>query len=499
MKSTKGLRTLAALSLAFMPLFFASSSQAAQTGPVQITCEKNGTQGTYQVGWDNSNQFFMGKGNIAALYCTGGFSPLRDGATYVSDTLTDEPLRYYNGVIPTPAPEPSSSPVVSESSSVSSESPVPTDSSSVSSESSESQTTSPAPEPTNSPETQSQSVSEVATESSLSAPSIQWEYIVNEGSILEAEAPAGKIFSGAVAWYVAHDSNCGIDVSSVVAAVFNGTTASSISADNSVFGDPCPGEYKKLTVTFVYETLAAPTPQPEPQPEPSPEPVTPQPEPEPEVTPEPTEEPSPIDIPAPEPEPTEQPSPEPVETPEPPVVVEPENLESTQEPLPSPDPSPSEEPTPEPELEPEEPVETPEITAEAPIEELLDAVAEIKPSELTSAQIEILSEAALETFATAEQGSEEYLQALEVLAVIAEADDEELPAELAAIPFVGDVAGAVLEVFNDIGNIGADMAPEQREKAEETVIAAVIVGQVAQVASAAAASASVAASNRKIK
>lgn len=498
-----------------MPLFFAPSSQAAQTGPVQITCEKNGTQGTYQVGWDNSNQFFMGKGNIAALYCTGGFSPLRDGATYVSDTLTDEPLRYYNGVIPTPAPEPSSSPVVSESSSVSSESPVPTESSSVSSESSDSQTTSPAPEPTSSPETQSQSVSEVATESSLSAPSIQWEYIVNEGSILEAEAPAGKIFSGAVAWYVAHDSNCGIDVSSVVAAVFNGTTASSISADNSVFGDPCPGEYKKLTVTFVYETFAlrspqepgptpTPTQQPEPAPQPEPQPPVSSPEPEPslEPEPEPSQEPSPLEpteSPNVEPDPEIEPTPEP--SPEPQQTEEPTEPEPTIEPTPLLEPTESEPvtPEPEPEPEPEELIEAPEITAEAPVKELLEAVANIDPSDLTSAQIEILSEAAVETLATAEQGSEEYQQALEVLAVIAEADDQELPAELAAIPFVGDVAGAVLEVFNDIGNIGADMAPEQREKAEETVIAAVIVGQVAQVASAAAASASIAASNRKIK
>lgn len=95
-------------------------------------------------------------------------------------------------------------------------------------------------------------------------------------------------------------------------------------------------------------------------------------------------------------------------------------------------------------------------------------------------------EEANEILATAEQGSPEYQVALDMLMEAAQADDEELPAEIAAIPFIGDVAGAVLDVFNDLGNIGADMAPEQRERSEEVVVAAVIAGQVAQVASAGA-------------
>jgi len=521
------LRIIAALLLAFGHLFLASPAQAAQTGSVQITCEKNGTQGTYQVGWDNSNQFFMGKGNIAALYCTGGFSPLRDGATYVSDTLTDESLRYYNGVVPTPAPEPSSSPVVSESSSVSSESPSSTESASVSSESSESQTTSPAPETTSSPEpeTQSPPVSEEVTESpstdsssspsvSTSAPSLQWEYVVNEGSILEAEAPTGKIFSGAVAWYVAHDSTCGIDVSSIVAAAFNGTTASSIAADNAVFGDPCPGEYKKLTVTFVYETLAVSSPQtPEPTPTPQPEPP-PQPEPVPtqttEPTPEPTEEPSPVETPAPEPEPTEQPTPEPVESPEPPEVVEPETPEPTQEPSPEPtpeivpeepEPAPTEDPTPEPSPEPtpepEPAPETPEdITSDTPIEDVVAVLENIVPTNLTEEQVAVLVSIALETFETAEQGSPEYEAALDLLLVAAQADDIVLNEELAAIPLIGNVAGAAVEVFNALGNAGADMSPQVREQSEKVVIAAVIVGQIALTATSAATSAAAAAARK---
>lgn len=91
----------------------------------------------------------------------------------------------------------------------------------------------------------------------------------------------------------------------------------------------------------------------------------------------------------------------------------------------------------------------------------------------------MLVAAAMETFQTAEQGSPEYQQALEALAVAAEADDPEVPEEIAAIPLVGNVAAAALEVFNNLGNVGADMSPQVRETAEKTVIASVIGVQAA--------------------
>jgi hypothetical protein len=125
---------------------------------------------------------------------------------------------------------------------------------------------------------------------------------------------------------------------------------------------------------------------------------------------------------------------------------------------------------PEPKPEPNPPVE--------PSKPSLD------PATMTGEDIEKAQALATELFETAEPGSPEYAQALELLAIIAEADDQELPAEIAAIPLLGDVAGAVLDVFNDLGNIGADMAPEQRERSEEVIVASVIVGQVAQVAGA---------------
>jgi hypothetical protein len=65
--------------------------------------------------------------------------------------------------------------------------------------------------------------------------------------------------------------------------------------------------------------------------------------------------------------------------------------------------------------------------------------------------------------------------------LIAEADDLELPSELAVIPLLGDVAGAILDVFNDLGNVGADMSPQVRETAEKIVVVSVIVTQVVAV------------------
>ncbi len=90
-------------------LFYAPSADAVNTGPVQVTCS-NGTFGT---GWDNSNQYFADKGNIAAHFCE-----LVHQSTYVSDNLTDESLRWYNGVAPEPEPEPEAPPVEDTSTAV---------------------------------------------------------------------------------------------------------------------------------------------------------------------------------------------------------------------------------------------------------------------------------------------------------------------------------------------------------------------------------------------
>ena len=66
------------------------TANAVSTGTVQVTC----TNGTFDIGWDNENQYFEGKGNIAKLYCQ-----VIHNTEYVSDNLTDPQFRWYQGVV----------------------------------------------------------------------------------------------------------------------------------------------------------------------------------------------------------------------------------------------------------------------------------------------------------------------------------------------------------------------------------------------------------------
>jgi hypothetical protein len=107
--------SLAVLTVVFgTSFFFIPSANAEQTGPATITCgREDGTQQTSNVGWDNLNIFFEGKGDIAALYCEGGFS--NGYPIFISTSVSDGPIRYYNGVVPTPEPTPTPSPTPSPS------------------------------------------------------------------------------------------------------------------------------------------------------------------------------------------------------------------------------------------------------------------------------------------------------------------------------------------------------------------------------------------------
>lgn len=170
------------------------------------------------------------------------------------------------------------------------------------------------------------------------------------------------------------------------------------------------------------------TPVPSPEPTPTPEP-----------TPEPTVEPAP---PAPQPEPAPQPPVEPTPPPAP-------------EPVPEPAPEPPTPPTPAPEPIPVAP-EPPAIEPLPPV-----VIPEPPVVEETPAQ---LAEAARE-------------------------DDPVVPQELASIPLLGDAAVAVLEAFNAIGNVGADLTPAVREQAQETIVASVLVSNIATTSMAATSSA----------
>ena len=118
--------------------------------------------------------------------------------------------------------------------------------------------------------------------------------------------------------------------------------------------------------------------------------------------------------------------------------------------------------------------------------EQLQAIADNPDATQNLALAEEVKGIAIAKFATAEKDSEEYDLALSMLAVAAKADDPDLPEELAAIPVLGNVANEVLNVMNNLGNIGADIAPDQRERAEEIVVASVIAGNIAVSAGASA-------------
>jgi hypothetical protein len=293
----------------------------------------------------------------------------------------------------------------------------------------------------------------------------------DEGWDLTLTAPEGYKFDSVyfASYGVPQDYTaqwCHAEVSvQKVEEVFLGNTTGTIASSNGVFGDPCGGTYKHLQVILTY-VLDGPVvvPQPEvPQPEPQPttEPTVP-----PVVPSEPTPTPTPLpsETSSPTPEPTISPTPEPTPTVEPTKVA-------------TPTPTPTEHPsTPTPTSSPEpDPEPLPSTAPEEVVTELLS----VPVDELTTEQVDALVAAALETFQTAEQGSAEYNQALEALAVAAQADDPEVPAELAAIPLLGNAAAAVLDTFNALGNVGADMSPQVREEAKKTVIASVIGVQAA--------------------
>jgi hypothetical protein len=193
-----------------------------------------------------------------------------------------------------------------------------------------------------------------------------------------------------------------------------------------------------------------PTPSPEPTPEPTPTPVLPEPQPEP--TPVPPVAPTP-ERPLPEEEPVIEPSPEP------------ETVPPTEEP--TPEPTPSEEPIEEPTENEPEPL--PETEPSSP-SEIIGELENIAPEDLSEEQVAALLGAALAAFETAEEGSPEYEAALDALAVLAQADDPQLPEMFEGIPG----AEEVLAAFNALGNIGADMSPEVREEAEKVVVTAIV-------------------------
>jgi hypothetical protein len=286
--------------------------------------------------------------------------------------------------------------------------------------------------------------------------------VTNEGSFVEIVAPEGQRIASAVGYYGdPNNSTRGQDVSSILFELLAGETSATVEVSNDTFqNDPAGGTVKVLILLITYEDIPIET-----LPEPSPVvPVVPEPQPSIPVIPEPEPslEPEPEVLPTPEPEELEQPE-EPTTEPVEPSPIEPEPIEP-------------------PIIEPEEESITSaeELPEELSAEELMQVdLAQIDPTELSEAQAEALVAAAIETFETAEQGSEEYQQALEALFVAAQQDDIVLDESLAAIPLLGDVLGGATELVNFLGNAGADMSPQIREQSEKVVVAAIVGVQAA--------------------
>jgi hypothetical protein len=252
-----------------------------------------------------------------------------------------------------------------------------------------------------------------------------------------------------------------------------------IEANNNVFGDPCGGTGKSLSIVITIET--DPT-YVEPSPTPSPEPTQ-------SPTPEPTLEPSP--------QPSE-PSPQPTETSEPPLEPSPTptpSLSPSRPPLPpvvpvvTPSPTPEQptsSPSPEAPIPTESPVPSPSpsstddpsnnniidgLTAEESVA-LNELLTEYGPTDAIS--FESFEESGLDYEdlppdqpVMLENGvilTAEVADALEVF---------ENPSELLLTALTDP--GKALKAF---ANIGADMTPEQRKETQAVVVASIIVGQL---------------------
>jgi hypothetical protein len=310
-------RKLSVLLLVFgTSFFYLSTANAVNTGPATITCaDPDGVEKTFNVGWDNSQSFFDGKGDIARLFCEGGYA----GAfrTFVSTSVTDMSLRFYNGVAPVESPT-----VVVE----------------------------PTPEPSPSPSPSETSTVESTPSETETAP------VAETTTVVSPTPPAN-------------------DTSTPVS---ENTDSSTVTQDTPTAVVETPTVVDTSTATSQPPIIPEPTPivvpeppvvRPEPVATPDPPAPAPQPEPQPEPQPVPAPEPDPVPEPAPEPVPVEDPSPEPA--PEPDPIPEPEPLpDPIPEPAPEPEPEVVPEPVPEPEL-------IPELAPEPPIVEPVDTTPEV--------------------------------------------------------------------------------------------------------------------------
>jgi hypothetical protein len=242
-----------------------------------------------------------------------------------------------------------------------------------------------------------------------------------------------------------------------------GNTSLIIGANNSVFGDPCGGTYKHLSVVLTIE------PDPnyvEPTPTPTETPTV-------EPTPTPTEQ-------TPTPTPTEQPTVEPSPTPTP-SASESETVKPrpTQPSVPEQEsglPEPASTPTETPTQTPQENNPSNNNTTEMTINDILES---LSPGEAVSA--EMIAESGIDYSQLPPQTPVELPNGVILTAEVADAlQIFENPAEMLLVS-ITDPAKAL----KALASIGADMTPEKRDQSQKVVVAAVIAGQLMNALSAA--------------
>ena len=263
-------------SFLFIPSASATAPELMVRDVTIICANPAGETHTATTGWNADNTFFNGKGDIAKLFCEGGF--IGEWTTYISDNYTGVG-RYYNGIAPTPAPEPSPSPTPEASASPSS---------------------SETPTVVNTPsETETAPVVETTTVVSPTPPAT------------DTSTPESQTTDSVTV--VQDTSTALVETPTVV-------DTSTVTSEPPVVPEPTPIVAPEPPVVRPEPVVTPDPPAPAPQPEPDPQPV-PEPEPDPAPEPVPVEDPSPEPEVAPEPAPEPELIPEPA--PEPPIEEEP--------------------------------------------------------------------------------------------------------------------------------------------------------------------------------
>ena len=280
------------------------------------------------------------------------------------------------------------------------------------------------------------------------------------------------------------------------------TASPSPSTEPTMQPSPSPSPEPSQSPSPTPSPEISPSPSPTPTPEPTPSVPTPAPVVEPTPAPAPQEPPQPAPQPAPSPALPPDPLPEPVSEPEP-IVELPPPEPVVEAPLPVEEPPPAVDETTVPESQPEpapEPETAPEQTVEpSPVEPQVESPDNVVPESYQPSEPPVVIVTPSVAQQVVQLTPDTDLTALPPDTPVALENGVVVTAEVAiAVELLQDPGELLATVFTDpmaalaaLSNVGADLPPEVREKAEDVIVSAVIAGNIAtQAAGAAAAAAS---------